>query len=279
MIIVPSAFVTSEAVTDTPLTHARVAYQTWLRDLAASAVTVSSEDEDGPGDSPLRPDTHSYWEPTSLPATWVVDLGTFRAVDYVGLVGRIGSVGVSVTVETNDGDQIGSPLEDEWIEFASDAGPADDAPLLFLDTSRIVRKIRLTLAGTGNMPRLAVAYAGEVLKMQRPIYGGHAPGRLSRATTLTGALSMNGQFLGQDFRRHGIETSYSFRHMTAAWVRANFDPFVKVARKFPYFIAWRPSAFGSEVDYGWTPEDIRVSNMGLRDFMQVSFPVVGWGYE
>jgi hypothetical protein len=255
-------------------------YQTWLRDLTASDITASSETDDGPADATLRPDTYSFWEPESLPATIVYDLGTTRAVDGLGLLGRIGSVGVSVTVETNDGDQINSPLEDEWTEFASDAGPADDAPLLFLDESRDIRKIRLTFEGTGStMPRLAVAYAGEVLKMERMIYGGHAPGRLSRMTVLNGALSRGGQFLGQDFRRHGVETSYSFRHLTAAWVRANFDPFVKAARKFPYFVGWRPDDFPLEVDYGWTPEDIRVSNMGIRDFMQVTFPVVGWGYQ
>jgi hypothetical protein len=279
MIIVPSAFVLSEAATDTPLTHPRIGYQTWLRDLLASDVTVSSEDDEGPADAPLKPDTYSFWEPTSLPATWLVDLGATRAVDYVGIVGRIGSVGCSIAVDTNDGDQIGSPLEDEWVEFASDVAPSDDAPLLFLDASRNIRKIRLTITGSGEMPRLSVVYAGEVLKMQRPIYGGHSPGRLSRVTTLNGAMSLGGQFLGQDFRKHGVESSYSFRHLTAAWVRSDFDPFVKSARKFPYFAGWRPSAFSAEVDYGWTPEDIRVSNMGLRTFMQTTFPMVGWGYE
>lgn len=279
MIIVPFSFVLSEAGTDTPLTHTRIGYRTWLRDLTASAVTVSSETVDGPRDAPLKPDTYSYWEPESLPATYEVDLGATRAMDYVGIVGRIGSVGCSVAIETNNGDQIGSPPEDEWIEFSSDAAPADDAPLMFLDAERNIRKLRITLSGTGEMPRLAVAYAGVSLKMQRPIYGGHMPGRLARVTVLNGAMSRGGQFLGQDFRRHGVENSYSFRHLTASWVRTHFDPFVKAARKYPYFIAWRPQDFQHEVDYGWTAEDIHASNMGLRDFMQVSFPVTGWGWE
>lgn len=280
MIIFPSAFVISEAATATPLTHTRIGYQTWLRDLAASALTASSEAEEGPADATLRPDTHSYWEPTSLPATMVYDLGAFRDVDYVGIVGMIGSVGVSVTIETNDGTQSGSPdLEDEWTEFASEAGPADDAPIMFLDDSRSIRKLRITLSGLGStMPRVSVVYAGEVLKMERPIYGGITPGALSRNTMLNAALSRGGQVLGQDYRKLGVETSYSFRHLTAAWIRSTFKPFILSAEKYPFFVAWRPEDFPLEVDFGVAPDNIRPSNMGIRSFMSVQIPVVGWGY-
>jgi hypothetical protein len=278
MIVFTSAFETAEAATDTPLTHARIGYQNWLRDLTITAVEASSETADGPRDQPLNPDTHSFWEPESLPATYTITLGATRAVDYVGLLGRIGSVGASVLVETSDGTLINSPAEEEWTTFAESASPDDDAPLFFLDASRDITRIRLTFTGS-TMPRLAVVYAGEVLKMERMIYGGHAPGRLSRVTVLNGAMSRGGQFLGQDFRRHGFETSASFRHLTAAWVRSDFDLFVRDARKYPYFFGWRPADFEEEVEYAWTPEDIRVSNMGVRDFMQVSWPIVGYGFE
>lgn len=280
MIVFDNAFVLTEAAAATPLSHARIGYQTWLRDLAASAVTVSTEDSAGPKDSPLREDTAEYWLPTALPATWQVDLGTSRDIDYVGIAGHtIGSAGAAVTVATSTGEFAGSPSEQVWTTFASAIAPADDAPLLFLDDSIIGRYVRLSLSGGATMPRVGVVYAGEALKMARPIYAGHSPMNLSRETVLHRSLSQGGQFLGQGFRRHGMAGSASWRHLTASWYRSSFDPFVKSARQYPFFFAWRPEDFPLEVAYAWCSDDIRPSNMGLRDFMQVSINLHGTGHE
>lgn len=284
MIVIPQAFVLTEAATATPLTHPRIGYQTWLRDLLASAVTVSTEDDDGPKDAPLRPDTAEYWQPTALPATWEVDLGAARAIDYVGVAGHtLGTAGASIKVETSDGSLAGSPEEQVWTTFASELLPSDDAPLLFLDDEVSQRYLRLTLAagggGDGSMPKIAVVYAGQVLKMSRPIYGGHGPMTLSRETVLHRSLSRGGQFLGQGFRRHGVVGSAAFRHLTSSFYRASFDPFVKAARQYPFFFGWRPADFPLEIAYAWCPDDIRPSNMGIRDFMQVSFNMHGIGHE
>jgi hypothetical protein len=274
MIVYSSGFATAEAAASRPLTHARIGYQTWLRDLDATAITASTENTLGPKDGPLRPDTFEFWEPTALPATWEIDLGTSRDVDYAGIAAHtLGSSGCAIKVETSVGDVAGSPLEQVWNLIASEIAPGNDAPLLFLDSSRVTRYVRLTITGGATMPRIASIYAGEVLAMQRPLYGGHTPITLSRETVLHRSLSRGGQFLGQGFRRHGLVGQASFRHLTAAWYRETFDPFVQSARRFPYFFAWRPSAFPEEVAYAWTDEDIRPSNMGIRSFMQVAWPI------
>lgn len=280
MIIYPAAFVLSEAAAGRPLNYPRIGYQSFTIDLDASSVTVSSEEDDGPGDAPLRPDTAEAWQPTSLPATWVLDLGTSRDIDYVGVAGHtLGSDGCSILIETSTGSVAGSPSLQVWDQFAEDALPADDAPLLFMDDSRIARYTRITLSGSGECPRLAVVYVGEILAMERPIYGGHAPITLSRDTVLHQSLSKGGQFLGQGFRRNGVVGSAAFNHLTAGWYRENFDPFVKSARGLPFFWAWRAETFPREVAYLWATSDIRPSNIGQRDFMQVAFPVQGIGHE
>lgn len=285
MIIYTSAFQTAEDATDRPLTHARIGYQSWLRDLVATDITASSETANGPADAPLRPDTAEFWEAAALPATWEIDLGTLRAVDYVGVVGNLGSCNCALMVEWTDGVLVGSPSEEVWTQFADDAQPGDDSPLLFLDTSVTARKLRLTFSAIGSPaeaatpPRVAVVYAGEVLKMQRPLYAGHAPINLSRNTVLHGSMSQGGQFLGQGFRRHGVSSSAAFRHLTAAWVRETLDPFIRSARQYPYFFAWRPGDFVNDVGYVWTQEDIRPANMGVRSYMQVGWPMQGIGHE
>jgi hypothetical protein len=271
MIIYTNAFLLSEAATQQPLSNARIGYQTWTRDLDPSAVTASSETEDGPADAPLRPDTYEYWEPETLPATWVVDLGQLRAVDYVGIVGRFN--GCSVEVETSpDGDA------STYQPLASDVNPGTDAPLMFLDDSRQARYVRISLAGSAA-PQIAVVYAGEVLEMQRSLYAGHTPIVLSRNTELHHSMSRGGQFLGQGIRSMGVEGAASFKYLTAEWYREYFDPFVLSARQRPYFFAWRPEDFPNEVAYVWTDKDIAPRNMGTRDFMEVSWKMQGIGYD
>ena len=90
MIVFSNTYALAEAAVSRPLTRARIGYQTWTRDLLASAVNASTEDDEGPGDAVLKPDTFTFWEPTSLPATLVIDFGTGRDVDYGGLVQGFG---------------------------------------------------------------------------------------------------------------------------------------------------------------------------------------------
>lgn len=263
--------------TGRPLTHPRIFWDNLARGLAASAVSASGETAAGPRDAPLRPDTFEYWEPPSLPATWTVDLGSNRVIDAVGIAAHtLGSSEVSISVSAGVFEDIDT--DENLPLFAEPFNPSDDLPLLFLDVPRSARYVRLSLdeqSTNALSPKIAVFYAGEALAMERPLYGGHGPVTLSRQTELRQSLSRGGQFLGQSFRRHGLATSVAFSNLSAAWVRSDLDPFIESARERPYFFAWRPLDFPEELAYAWTREDIRPTNMGRRDLMQVSWNIVG----
>jgi len=278
--IVYSAALLSASVASQSLKNARIGYQTWLRGLEASAVTVSSETTDGPKDMPLHEDTATYWEPSAMPATWEVDFGGPEAMDYVGLAGHsFGTDSTAVLVETSTGATVGSPSVQVWTTFASSLSPANDDPILFLDTSIVARYVRITLTGS-TAPKLAVVYAGEILAMSEPIRGGgHAPLNMMRSTVLHQSLSNGGQFLGQEFRRMGVTGKASFENLDPAWYRSTFDPFVKAARRYPYFFAWRPEQYPLELGYVWTDADISPSYMGQLDWMQVQWKMTGIGNE
>ncbi|NIQ01594.1 MAG: hypothetical protein GWM98_15415 [Nitrospinaceae bacterium] len=270
MIIISPGYVLSQGDN---ASHPHIAYQTWVRDRVADDITVSSETADGPKDAILRPETAEYWQASALPATWTIDLGQARAVDYVGLAGHtIGTELAAVKIEH-------SPDNSAWTQFAGELAPVTDAPILFLDASISRRYWRITLTGSGAVPKLAVAYMGEVLIAQRGIYGGHSPAPLSRDTELFQNMSDGGQFLGQFIRRRGVNGSASFRNLEPDWYRTNFDPFVKAARQFPFFFAWRPVDYPTEVAYAWTDKNIRPSNMGVRGLMEVSFNFKGIGFN
>lgn len=277
MILIPNALLLSEAE---DLQNSIVGYQTFTRaasgtPVAASTVTASTEAADGPKDGPLRPNTYEYWKPTALPATWQIDFGSAKEVDYVGIAAHtLGSDNCSAFVEY-------SSDASTWTAFSVETHPADDTPLMFIDDVKFARYWRVTVEGDespGTPPRLGVIYIGKYLAMQRGIYGGHKPITLSRDTTLKNALSRGGQFLGQNYRRNGVATDAAYNNLEPAWVRSYFDPFVKSARRFPYFFAWRPSTYSAEVGFVWTAEDIAPSNMGVKDLMQVSWPMRGIGF-
>lgn len=273
MIIAPPAFLL-QTNPPVPIAHTRIGHQTYTRDALASQIAVSGAVLNAPKDAPLRPDTFEYWEPDALPATWRIDLLTAQNIDYIGIAGHtIGTDSATISVEYSDDDIY-------WTPFSLATSPADDTPIMFLNIPIFARYIRVNVSSSVSPqvpPRIGVIYVGVLLAMVRSLYGGHAPIPLSRDTTLTRALSDGGQFLGQTFRRNGVTGSAAFQNLKAAWIRQYFDPFIRDARRYPFFFAWSPVKFPGEVIYAWATADISPSNMGLKDFMSVSWNMRGIG--
>lgn len=267
-VLITQGLLLSESYTY-PLTHSRIGYHTYTRDLDKSNVTASSEEDDFPEDAPLRPDTYERWKPTSMNATWQLDLGALKAVSYIGIAAHsLGTDAVTVTAEySTDGGSTWST----WAELA----PGNDDAIMLLADEQEARYWRLSLSGT-TAPSIGVVYIGQILEMMRPIYAGHSPITLSRNTILKRSMSRGGQFLGQQIRRKGYETGVKFKNLKPAWYRDEFDPFVQDARKYPYFFAWRPADYPREVAYVWTGDDISPQNSGTRGWLDVSWNMVGF---
>lgn len=242
------------------LNHARIGYQNLV---FGRTPTASSASTGYPAVAAAYPTTFEYWQPSTVPATWTVDLGSAQAVDYCGLVGNLN--GSTIAVQS-------SPDNSTWTTLAT-IGPTTDRINMGLFAEVSARYWRLSV--TNFAPQIAVVYLGKALAMQRKIYQGHTPLTLSRDTELSNNVSDTGQWLGRSIIRRGAQTSASWQHLKADWYRANFDPFVKAARKEPFFIGWRPQQYPAEVGYVWTGGDIRPSNTGPRDFMSVDMSFQG----
>jgi len=274
MIIAPSGFLLAAPAGAPPLTHPRILWRNRVANLLASAITVSGETAAGPRDAPTRPNTDEYWEPPALPASIVFDLGEALTIDGVGLLGNFGTCHTAVKVEVGT-----DPAFAADATFGEERMPDDDSAILVLDSARIGRYLRVGLTGSVP-PKLAVASGGEVLAMEKAVSGPYKPISLARKTVLSGRRSRGGQFLGQGFRSHGLVSEAAFRNLSAAWVRAMFDPFAKSARGLPYFFAWNPSELPREVGYVWTVgEDIVPTHNGNGFDMDVSWEMEGIGHE
>jgi len=244
-----------------PLNHARIGWQTITRD---AILTVSSETAGFPGAALSNPMTYERWRPASVPAWAAWDAGAPVEIDYIGIASHtLGSSGATFAIEYSDDNATWTTLET--------VQPADDRAIMMLFPPVTARYWVIRIYDA--VPSVGVVYIGRVLEMQRGLYGGHSPGTLSRQTDIMPNRSEGGQFLGRSIIREGYATSYDWDNLTAAWYRQWFDPFVESARKYPFFIAWYPLKFPSEVLYAWCNDDIRPRNQGVRDLMSVGFSV------
>jgi len=248
-----------------PLTHARICYQTYLDDAIISASNAG--DSGHPVGNILTTQTFETYKATTFPATLIeFDLGAAQSVDYVAMVGKNIS-SFNLTYST-DG------ITYLPISALSDASKVAKIGLFDAVTARYWR---LSVGGENNGFNIANIKLGLALAMYRPIYGGHTPVTLGRATVKKPNISEGGEFLGSTVIRKGLNTSYDYQHLPADWYRSDFDPFAQhVEDGNTFYIAWRPESYPLEVGYCLSNSDITPSNMGVSDLMQVNFNVVGY---
>lgn len=258
--ISPSLVAQIESGGADPLSRARIGYRTVTRN---ATVTASSATTGFPASAIKNPLTYERWLPLSAPATLTIDAGAMVIADYVGIGAHtLGSTGATVTISYSENGI-------DWTDVLH-AAPANDNAIMALFEPVLARYWRIHI---NRVAEIGVVYIERALVMQRSIYGGHSPGTLSRQTEIEPSRSVTGQFLGRSIVRQGFATSYQWSNLSAAWYRANFDPFVESALRNPFFIAWRPDRFPDEVLYAWCNDDISPTNMGIRDLMQVGFSV------
>jgi hypothetical protein len=259
-----SVFIQAGYSPDPPLTHARIG---WQNIVTASNVTSNTTGTTGnPLLSVTNPLTYERFQPNASATNIVVDAGVPVEVDYVGIAAHT-LEGRTILLQS-------STDNSTWTTRLTIV-PTGRTDILGLISPITARYWRINITWTAA-PFIGVLYIGKSLAMQREIYGGHTPITLSRSTTILPNVSDTGQWVGRSIIRSGYSSQYDWRHLTASWYRANFDPFVEHARRKPFFIAWRPQQYPAEVVYGWTPGDIVPVNMGLKDYMSVSLPVEGY---
>jgi hypothetical protein len=246
------------------LSKPRIGWQTNTRGLTATNVTVSTEATDFPRDAPLRPSTWEQWKPTAAPATWKVDFGSVKSLDYVGILGS----GANVQVEVSEDDSAY-----KWVCGGISLDLYESGATVLLFPVVRARYLKLTIDAVGL---IGVVHAGSILSMERHVTGDHQPLNLSRQTELTTTISRGGHFLDDTIRRMGFKAPIAFQSLTPSWWRASFDPFVKAARQYPYFIAWNPNDWPEDVAYGWHEDDIAPRYMNGIPLLQTSWTVIGF---
>lgn len=264
IIISTDLILTSPSVS---LANARIGYKKITGTIAASTFEAGFPASDA--DNEL---TYNHWKPTAMPATWEIDAGGSVDANYIGIAAHTcGTDQATVIAEYWDGAA--------WQTINSTL-PAlnDDSPIMFIFSDLTRTKYRIRLTGATE-PRIGVIYMGVTLDMQRGLSGGNPDPSLNRKTVISPNVSEGGQFLGRSIIRSGSRAGWSWTALEPVWYVANFDPFVEHARTKPFFIAWRPIDYPDAIGYMWTQNDINPTNMGVRDFLAVSFNAEGLGVD
>jgi hypothetical protein len=243
-----------------PLNHARI-----LWNPITGAVT-------GDGTNPaLAANDYTAQRWTVDAGSWVLQTAANAQVDCVFIAAH-NLAGKTVTIGTSDATS-GAFVTRTTIN------PTDNSTIcaMFNGATGLpytIRRIQVTVTGTNNA--VGIIRAGVALQMQQPFYAGHGVANWSRVTEAQQQFSETGQWLGRLEKRIALEANYTWSHLSAPWYRANFEPFAQTLPLRPFGIAGNPSKMPDDVAWAWTSRDMRPTNMGIRNLVEVSLPVTGY---
>ena len=207
--------------------------------------------------------TGERWAPDDATPTLTVSGYGTQAITYLAIVAHtLGSNGVTVTAETGSG------------QVLLEASPEEDDTLMALFPATTAGEITITLSGPAE---IGVVMLGEALRMERRIYGGHAPARLHQQY---GTIVANGgnAYLGQIQRWSSVVTEFAWSNLTTDFVREDlreFRDYFDSGR--PFVVSWRPLTWPDEAVYCWRSGDpMQITNSGPRDLMSASISVEGY---
>ena len=241
--------------------NARIGYANLLTATTTSAASVM-----------LIPNTYERYRPSTGSITVKFQLSASAEIDFVGLgAHNAGTQDGGVDVLVQYATTIGGGLT--TIDTISTT--SNEAQMLTF-AAVTVAEIAITFNATTSGLEMGVIYAGKALEMQRPIYGGHSPITLNGKTEYQSVLSDTGNFLGRTITTQGVESSFNWKHLEDDWIRSDFMLFVESAKTKPFFMKWRPDYYDTEAVFGFTTNDVSVSNMGGgHRLMNASFNMLG----
>jgi hypothetical protein len=88
-------------------------------------------------------------------------------------------------------------------------------------------------------------------------------------------MSENGNYLGRIVQTQWSEGQINFNYVTPTFFRNNFAPFYSQSIETPFFLAWWPSKYASDVGYVWLTEDMTVPDDTITDRFSITMKYQG----
>ena len=200
-----------------------------------------------------NPATHLLWKGGVNSGDEVITIAsTGPTVNYLAVAGHnFYSAGIIPTVEN----QAGTRLVSANTSNSPDTSLlTDDSPIIFRwSASGTHTSIKLRMRTVATQPQAAVIYAGTLLVLERSIAmgKGHVPINFGRRTAVVNGMSESGNFLGRIVTGEYRQSKAEFEWFTSAFYRASIDAFLIAAQEAPFFWAWAPTDYSTDVGYVW----------------------------
>lgn len=249
--------------TNQPLNHARILWQPITGTVTADGTL---------GELATNDYTSQRWTLAAGANDWVLTAATAADMDTV-FISAHNLTGRTVTISTSP------DLVTAYTVRATIAAADNSTIAAMFNTGAgaliSAQRVKISVSeGTGNV--VGIIRAGAALQMTQPFYAGFAPTRLNRVTEGQQSFSETGQWLGRTQKRRALTGKYDWTHLKGDWYRSTFDPFAQTLPLYPFGIIGNPARMPDDVVWAWAQSDVSPSNMGVRDYMQVGFSVVGF---
>lgn len=204
------------------------------------------------------------WQsPSTAEQTVTIELGG-QAIDYLAIA-KHNLNGMAVQVEYT------APGDSEPTILSGNYQIADKQAIIILfrrtQTTNLTLRI---LPQSTRQPEIGVLYAGASFGIPHRIYQGVTPITLGKNVRRLNHVADSGHYLGTLILAEWYSFSAEFQHLDAGWVRDVFRPFRERAKLYPFFFAWRPQSYASEVGYAWLTSIPQPQNTGPGNFMSLS---------
>lgn len=240
--------------------------------VTASALSADEEAEGFPVTNLANPATYplAWWRATSTAVQYINVTASGTGIDYFGIAKHnLGSSGATVQLQ-------GSDNGTDWTDVSLEVQPGSDFVLVVQFVPANYAQWRLKLTPGSEAPYIGVLYVGTMLVLQRNIYVGHTPLPYGRRKTVLTGKSENGQFMGRIARREFLVSAVDLKNLTPGWFREFLDPFLEECQAGkPFFWAWRPGTYPTEVGYAWIDGSPAVTNQSPNGHMQAGWDMQG----
>lgn len=201
-----------------------------------------------PKENAITGSTWDYWQAIDdITRSISVDLATQETADCLFIDAHdAATVGADFRLRVSVDGGLNYVALTDWIT------PADNSPIMVLFPSSTGNSWQLQTKD--GPPKVGVIMLGQKLAFE---YGIEDPVsfRHGDRIEIMGGDTLGGQFVGQQIRRKGGNTSFSFPWLTADWVNNQMAEFeAHYNDGLPFGFALRPSYDADELAYCWRPQ-------------------------
>lgn len=241
--------------------------------LVDATITVTSEDTGFSKENAIDWLTWDFWKPTAAGTVYyTADLGTAQSLDAWGIAAH--DLGVNSATIKLQRSATGAWAGEE-VDVGTAVSPTASEPILKTFTSVSARYWRWEIVSATTASQIGAILLGPRLTPQTGTRVGHKPDALAQQYEGKLNISKDAAFLGASVYKKPIKNQMLFTNLTPAWVRSDWEPFMRHCELKKGFLYMPNSTSSDEVLYGFADNKIPTPEYADALHMTAKLPYIG----